>query len=108
VFSIARLFALGLLIWTPWKDIYTRLPKRCEAVSDAGYGGQVQAQAYFCFIPRCSSLSFGPRLPDLECHHYLRILAVHRPCAKAPVLSSRHGGWWSAQPSGAAFFHLSA
>lgn len=28
VFSIARSFALGLSIWTPWKDIYTRLPKR--------------------------------------------------------------------------------
>ena len=28
VFSIARSFSLGLSIWTPWKDIYTRLPKR--------------------------------------------------------------------------------
>ncbi|KAH6910702.1 1,3-beta-glucan synthase [Coprinopsis sp. MPI-PUGE-AT-0042] len=28
VFSIARSFMLGLSIWTPWKDIYTRLPKR--------------------------------------------------------------------------------
>lgn len=28
VFSIARSFALGLSIWTPWKDIFTRLPKR--------------------------------------------------------------------------------
>ena len=28
VFSIGRSFALGLSIWTPWKDIYTRLPKR--------------------------------------------------------------------------------
>ncbi|EAU84099.2 1,3-beta-glucan synthase [Coprinopsis cinerea okayama7 len=27
-FSIARSFILGLSIWTPWKDIYTRLPKR--------------------------------------------------------------------------------
>ena len=27
-FSVARSFALGLSIWTPWKDIYTRLPKR--------------------------------------------------------------------------------
>ncbi|THH32853.1 hypothetical protein EUX98_g1321 [Antrodiella citrinella] len=30
-FSIARSFALGLSIWTPWKDIYTRLPKRIYA-----------------------------------------------------------------------------
>ncbi|KAI0034779.1 1,3-beta-glucan synthase [Vararia minispora EC-137] len=28
VYSIARSFALGLSIWTPWKDIFARLPKR--------------------------------------------------------------------------------
>jgi hypothetical protein len=28
VFSIARSFMLGLSIWTPWRDIYARLPKR--------------------------------------------------------------------------------
>ena len=31
VISIARSFTLGLSIWTPWKDIYTRLPKRIYA-----------------------------------------------------------------------------
>lgn len=31
VFSIGRSFALGLSIWTPWKDVYTRLPKRIYA-----------------------------------------------------------------------------
>lgn len=31
VFSIGRSFALGMSIWTPWKDIYTRLPKRIYA-----------------------------------------------------------------------------
>jgi 1,3-beta-glucan synthase len=31
VYSIARSFVLGLSIWTPWKDIYTRLPKRIYA-----------------------------------------------------------------------------
>ncbi|KIK07095.1 glycosyltransferase family 48 protein [Laccaria amethystina LaAM-08-1] len=31
VFSIARSFTLGLSIWTPWRDIYTRLPKRIYA-----------------------------------------------------------------------------
>ncbi|KIK37332.1 glycosyltransferase family 48 protein [Suillus luteus UH-Slu-Lm8-n1] len=30
-FSIARSFILGLSIWTPWKNIYTRLPKRIYA-----------------------------------------------------------------------------
>ncbi|KAF8119311.1 glycosyltransferase family 48 protein [Boletus edulis] len=28
VFSITRSFMIGLSIWTPWKDIFTRLPKR--------------------------------------------------------------------------------
>ncbi|KAJ6588554.1 glycosyltransferase family 48 protein [Mycena capillaripes] len=28
IFSIGRSFSLGLSIWTPWTDIYTRLPKR--------------------------------------------------------------------------------
>ncbi|KAG8936339.1 1,3-beta-D-glucan synthase [Tulasnella sp. 419] len=31
VFSIGRSFALGLSIWTPWRDIFTRLPKRIYA-----------------------------------------------------------------------------
>ncbi|KIJ31383.1 glycosyltransferase family 48 protein [Sphaerobolus stellatus SS14] len=31
VFSIARSFALGLSIWTPWPDIFARLPKRIYA-----------------------------------------------------------------------------
>ncbi|KXN89269.1 1,3-beta-glucan synthase component FKS1 [Leucoagaricus sp. SymC.cos] len=31
IFSIGRSFSLGLSIWTPWKDIYTRLPKRVYA-----------------------------------------------------------------------------
>ncbi|KAG6849623.1 1,3-beta-D-glucan synthase [Arthromyces matolae] len=31
VYSIGRSFSLGLSIWTPWKDIYTRLPKRIYA-----------------------------------------------------------------------------
>ncbi|KAI0093659.1 glycosyltransferase family 48 protein [Irpex rosettiformis] len=31
VFSIGRSFALGLSIWTPWREVYTRLPKRIYA-----------------------------------------------------------------------------
>ncbi|KAJ7165082.1 1,3-beta-glucan synthase [Mycena filopes] len=31
VFSIGRSFTLGLSIWTPWVDIYQRLPKRIYA-----------------------------------------------------------------------------
>ncbi|KAI1795898.1 1,3-beta-glucan synthase [Ganoderma leucocontextum] len=31
VFSVARSFYLGLSIWTPWKEVYTRMPKRIYA-----------------------------------------------------------------------------
>ncbi|GAA5831103.1 hypothetical protein JCM11251_005144 [Rhodosporidiobolus azoricus] len=31
VYSIARSFHIGLSIWTPWKDIFERLPKRIYA-----------------------------------------------------------------------------
>lgn len=31
VFSIARSFYLGLSIWTPWQEVYTRMPKRIYA-----------------------------------------------------------------------------
>ncbi|KAF8654087.1 hypothetical protein AX16_003620 [Volvariella volvacea WC 439] len=31
IFSIGRSFALGLSIWTPWNEIYSRLPKRIYA-----------------------------------------------------------------------------
>ena len=31
VFRIAHSFTLGLSIWTPWKEVYTRMPKRIYA-----------------------------------------------------------------------------
>lgn len=31
IFSIGRSFGLGISIWTPWKEIYQRLPKRIYA-----------------------------------------------------------------------------
>ncbi|KAL7421399.1 1,3-beta-D-glucan synthase [Cryptotrichosporon argae] len=31
ILSIARSFAIGISIWTPWKDIFSRLPKRIYA-----------------------------------------------------------------------------
>ncbi|PCH38206.1 glycosyltransferase family 48 protein [Wolfiporia cocos MD-104 SS10] len=31
VFSVSRSFYLGLSIWTPWKEVYTRMPKRIYA-----------------------------------------------------------------------------
>jgi 1,3-beta-glucan synthase len=108
VFSIARSFTLGLSIWTPWKDIYTRLPKRIYAKLLATQDMEVKYKPkviyllfLFVFIPRCLSLSFvllGPRLADLERHHHFHVSrtpAFHRPRPKAPLSSSRHGGRWS-------------
>jgi hypothetical protein len=31
IFSVSRSFHMGLSIWTPWKEVYTRLPKRIYA-----------------------------------------------------------------------------
>lgn len=31
IFSIARSFHMGISIWTPWQEVYTRLPKRIYA-----------------------------------------------------------------------------
>lgn len=31
VFSVGRSFGLGLSIWTPWKDVYSRMPRRIYA-----------------------------------------------------------------------------
>jgi 1,3-beta-glucan synthase len=43
VFSIVRSFFLGLSVWTPWKDIFTRLPKKdlWEVVGNPRHAGQV-------------------------------------------------------------------
>jgi len=54
VFSIGRSFSLGLSIWTPWKDIYTRLPKRIYAKLLAAQEMEVKykpkARAVFHFL----------------------------------------------------------
>jgi 1,3-beta-glucan synthase len=42
VYSIGRSFVLGLSIWTPWKDIYTRLPKRIYAKLLATGGAEMK------------------------------------------------------------------
>ena len=55
VFSIARSFMLGLSIWTPWKDIYTRLPRRiyskllATADMEVKYKPKVSTR-YFTFL----------------------------------------------------------
>lgn len=49
VFSIARSFTLGLSIWTPWRDIYTRLPKRIYSKLLATSDMEVKYKPKVCF-----------------------------------------------------------
>ena len=50
VFSIARSFSLGLSIWTPWKDVYTRMPKRIYAKLLATAEMEVKYKPKVCCI----------------------------------------------------------
>jgi 1,3-beta-glucan synthase len=49
VFSIARSFALGLSIWTPWNKIYSRLPKRIYSKLLATGDMEVKYKPKVCF-----------------------------------------------------------
>lgn len=79
VFSIARSFALGLSIWTPWKDIFTRLPKRIYskilATSDmeVKYKPKVSNVILFAEIIPDIVVRPGSCLADLERHHHLDV-----------------------------------
>lgn len=65
VFSIARSFALGLSIWTPWADIYTRLPKRIYAkilaTSDMEVKYKPKVRIYFAFGLKLRLLTLSSR-----------------------------------------------
>jgi 1,3-beta-glucan synthase len=56
VYSIARSFMLGLSIWTPWRDIYARLPKRIYSKILATSDLEVRYKPKVCFVrpPRTS------------------------------------------------------
>jgi hypothetical protein len=43
IFSIVRLFFLGLSIWMPWKDIFNQIAKEnlCKVVGNPRHAGQV-------------------------------------------------------------------
>lgn len=78
VFSICRSFYLGLSIWTPWKEVYTRMPKRIYAKLLATAEMEVK------YKPKVSELRLklncvadrgmsGPCIPDLERYHHLDV-----------------------------------
>lgn len=94
VFSIGRSFSLGLSIWTPWKDIYTRLPKRIYAKLLATREMEVK------YKPKVSSFgspkrthahgALGPGVPNLERYHHLDVqgaFALHRSRSEAALSS---------------------
>lgn len=50
VFSIGRSFVLGLSIWTPWRDIFTRLPKRIYSKLLATADMETKYKPKVCFL----------------------------------------------------------
>ena len=78
VFSIGRSFALGLSIWTPWKDIYTRLPKRIYAKLLATGDMEIKYKpkvrfSYFSLKSIAIEVYSGLGFPNLECDHHLHV-----------------------------------
>ena len=59
VFSISRSFVLGLSIWTPWRDIYARLPKRIYSKILATSDLEVR------YKPKVRPITFSPTSPVL-------------------------------------------
>lgn len=50
VFSIGRSFSLGLSIWTPWREVYTRMPKRIFAKLLATAEMEVKYKPKVCIL----------------------------------------------------------
>ena len=57
VFSVARSFHLGLSIWTPWKEVYTRMPKRIYAKLLATSEMEVKYKPKVCSPPLLEDVS---------------------------------------------------
>jgi 1,3-beta-glucan synthase len=81
VFSVGRSFSLGLSIWTPWKEIFTRLPKRIYAKllatgeMEVKYKPKVRTYR-LCPLSSpltCSAAMSGSCFADLERHHHLHV-----------------------------------
>ena len=115
VFSIVRSFFLGLSIWTPWKDIFTRLPKRIYGKLLATQDMQVKYKPKVCHISIfvCQNIHptfAGSCLANLECDYHLHVSrapSFHRSRAEAPLPSSRYWCGWSSMPSGTPLLHVS-
>jgi 1,3-beta-glucan synthase len=93
VFSVGRSFALGLSIWTPWKDIYTRMPKRMYAKllatgeMEVKYKPKVRATSLCLILAPHLAPGFG--LATVERSHYIHVPRAPpvdrpRPAASLP------------------------
>ena len=91
------LFLPGSFYWTPWREIYTRLPKRIYSKLLATPDLEIKYKPKVCVPwaphPRSAAyhLSLGPCVTDLECHDHLdvsRTPPFHRPRPTAPLPSS--------------------
>ena len=58
IFSIGKSFNLGLSIWTPWKDIFTRLPKRIYAKLLATGEMEVKYKPKVSAVILCTSIPY--------------------------------------------------
>jgi len=116
VFSIARSFTLGLSIWTPWQDIYTRLPKRIYAKLLATQDMEVKYKPKVCFKSQLLVIlilvtyrSLGPCITNLECHYYLnvsRAFTFNQSRPEPSLSPSRHWCRWSSQPTSSSLLHI--
>ena len=103
VFSVGRSFSLGLSIWTPWKDIYTRLPKRIYAklLATGRWRSSTSPRYIFSFeavVHLFIECYTGPRFSNLECRnhfHVPRASSIYRPRTTASLPPGR----WTGRPS---------
>jgi 1,3-beta-glucan synthase len=114
IFSVGRSFSLGLSIWTPWTDIYTRLPKRIYSKLLATNDMEVKYHPKVCSGPCILSLDanrwlLGLGIANLECDHHLNVSRappLYRACPKAALSPGRHWGRWEEESPGTAVLYL--
>jgi 1,3-beta-glucan synthase len=116
VFSIGRSFALGMSVWTPWKDIFMRLPKRiyakllATADMEVKYKPKVSRPAGLTWRDSDRICPLGSRLASLECHHHLhvpRASLVYRPRPEATLPPSAFRQRWKEDLACSGLLHRS-
>src|ERR1700722_3946556 len=102
VFRIGRSFYLGLSIWTPWRDIYTRLPKRiyakvlATAEMEVKYKPKVSVSALLEESPLKHVSFIGTCFSDLERNNHIHVSRappLYRTRTAPPLPPSRWGRW---------------